>query len=517
MFGTVDIGLGCQPAVAKASPAAPRTFSREKIESIRARYDAALTTDENVKQWPLVDFFSAKAANSFEVRRILRMRSRYVVQNNPLAAGVVDTLALDTIGDGPRLQALFDDPAKNAAIEKAWIRWCRATNLMRRLRVAMMAKVTDGEVFFLKKNRKSQDDAVKLYHQDIETDQVQTVSPGFQSGYFVDGLELDELGLPTTYHVLKRHPGDLTNMRLHYGPLEHVRVPARYVIHWFHRYRPGQVRGIPELTPSLNLFESLRRIDKATLTAMEWAAVMSAVLETELAPDDADTAAVGAPWEYWDPDAGVVTTLPAGYKLKQLNPTQPGSTHKEFTGTQVAHAGRPVGMPYNVVTCNSSGYNFSSGRLDHLPYHRRVSIERTDAEEIVMDQFLADWLDEAVMVEDYFGGFDVPSLIEQVPHMWHWPKMDSIDPQKDAAADAQNLANGTSSRTGICGRMGTEYRQVRREQAAEIAFDRELAKEFDLPDNWADGLRPNMPTPTGADEDSEPKPGDKAKREAVAA
>ena len=505
MFGTATISWGSSaPAVNAAPPASPRNRVREVINSVRlkARYDNALTTDENAKQWGFVDFLSAKAANSREIRSILRRRSRYMIQNNPLAAGVIDTLCKDIVGKGPRLQILFEDPKKNAAIEQAWLRWYRACQLARRLRVAVAAKFGDGEVFFVRKTNRNLADSVKVYHQDLEADQVTTIEPKFQAGYWVDGIELDELGLPVTYHVLKRHPGDLSSMGLKYGPLDSARVPARFVLHWFKRYRPGQSRGIPELTPSLGLFEALRRFDKATLTAAEWAAVMSAVLETELAADD-DAAAMGMPWETWEPDAGTVSTLPAGYKLKQMQATQPTATHKEFTGTMIGHAARPVGMPFNVATSNSSGYNFSSGRLDHLPYYRMVDIERQDVEEIILDPMAADWLDEAVSVPDYFGPeFDgqIPALLEQIPHIWHWPPMDSIDPNKDALADQQNLANGTECRTDICGRNGREYRQIRRKQAEEAAFDLQLAKELGLPENWADGTRPNMPTPIEAPE-----------------
>jgi lambda family phage portal protein len=524
MFGAQQITWN-NPAPLTAAPPAPAAGRnvREVINSVRqgrikARYDAALVTDDTNKQWGYVDFLSPKAANSREVRRLLRMRARYTIQNNQIAAGIIDTFCNDIVGKGPRLQVLFPDPKQNSAVQDAWNRWCRAVNLIPRLRVAVAAKKGDGEDFFIKKTNRAQNDAVKVYHLDLESDQIQTITPMLQSGFWVDGMELSPLGLPVTYHVLKRHPGDLTSMGLNYSPLESDRIPARYVIHWFKRFRPGQCRGIPELTPSLNLFEQLRRFDKATLTAAEWAAVMSAVLETELAPEDQDSTALGAPWDTWEPDVGTISTLPAGYKLKQMVPQQPGSSHKEFTDTLTRHAARPVGMPFNVATCDSSGYNFSSGRLDHLPYHRQIEIERIDMEQIILDQMMADWLDEAVMIPGYFGPYDIPALLEQVPHCWHWPQMDSIDPQKDAMADAQNLANGTTSRTAICGRDGTEYRQVRRQQAEEIAYDLELAKELGLQDNWADGLRPNMPTPTEADNAPDPAPAKPAaKKKAVAA
>ncbi|MEA3366566.1 MAG: hypothetical protein U9R68_00465 [Planctomycetota bacterium] len=65
------------------------------------RYDAARTTDDNSRHWIHADNLSADAANSPEVRRLLRNRTRYEVANNSYARGIVDTLANDLIGTGP--------------------------------------------------------------------------------------------------------------------------------------------------------------------------------------------------------------------------------------------------------------------------------------------------------------------------------------------------------------------------------------------------------------------------------
>ena len=71
---------------------------------VRARFDAAQTTRDNSKHWAYADQLSADMEASPEVRRTLRMRSRYEVANNSYARGLVQMLANDTIGTGPRLQ-----------------------------------------------------------------------------------------------------------------------------------------------------------------------------------------------------------------------------------------------------------------------------------------------------------------------------------------------------------------------------------------------------------------------------
>ena len=76
---------------------------------LKARYDAAVTNPDNMRHWANADGFSANAANSAEVRRILRNRARYEVANNSYAKGICLTLANDVIGTGPRLQMLTPD------------------------------------------------------------------------------------------------------------------------------------------------------------------------------------------------------------------------------------------------------------------------------------------------------------------------------------------------------------------------------------------------------------------------
>jgi capsid protein len=59
----------------------------------------------------------------------------------------------------------------------------------------------------------------------------------------------DEFGNPKEYHLLKAHPG--SGMAAVGADYEHV--PAESMVHWFRAERPGQSRGVPELTPSLPL------------------------------------------------------------------------------------------------------------------------------------------------------------------------------------------------------------------------------------------------------------------------
>jgi len=125
--------------------ARPRVGDDTRVMRVlRARYDAAVTTEENRRHWANADGLSANAANSPEVRRLLRNRSRYEAANNSYARGIILTLANDVIGTGPRLQLLTDNADANRHVEKAFAQWAKAIGLAEKLRTMRMARATES-------------------------------------------------------------------------------------------------------------------------------------------------------------------------------------------------------------------------------------------------------------------------------------------------------------------------------------------------------------------------------------
>jgi capsid protein len=234
---------------------AQRTFRAAKVPlRVHGRYDAAATTEENRRHWANADLLSANTANSPEVRRVLRSRARYEVANNSYARGIVLTLANDCIGTGPRLQMVTEDAEANRVVEQEFIGWAEAVGLAEKLRTLRMARAQDGEGFLMLVANSKVDSPVKLDLRLVEADQVATPDVERRSdlGNAIDGVVFDAYGNPVEYHLLKSHPGDGgAKLAMEYDP-----VPAASMIHCFRMDRPGQNRGIPEITPALPLFGS---------------------------------------------------------------------------------------------------------------------------------------------------------------------------------------------------------------------------------------------------------------------
>ncbi|GJQ28374.1 MAG: phage portal protein [Phycisphaerae bacterium] len=476
---------GRPPGPAERSTDAPRGGRPRRF--VVAKFDSAQTTPDNRKHWANADGLSPNAAVNPEVRRILRNRARYEVANNSYAKGIVLTLANDTIGTGPRLQMLTDDADANARIEDAFEQWSRAVDLAGKLRTMRLARAESGEAFALLVNNpafESWGSPVSLDLKLIEADQVCT--PLLRRGRTdeIDGIVLDQWGNPSAYRVLKRHPGDSGLLR---APIDDLSAydtfAASAIVHYFRADRPGQLRGIPDITPALPLFAQLRRYTLATIAAAETAANFAAVIYTDAPPNgEADPL---EPMDEVELEQRLATVLPGGWKLGQVHAEQPTTTFGEFKREILNEIARCLNMPFNVAAGNSSGYNYASGRLDHQVYFKSLRVDQHHLQLAVLDRILTAWLNEAVLVEGL-----LPQSMRQrgalLPtHAWFWDGVEHVDPAKEATAQATRLANHTTTLAAEYARQGRDWEQELYQRAKERALMDEL------------GLTPPSPAPTG--------------------
>ncbi|MBN2377052.1 MAG: phage portal protein [Sedimentisphaerales bacterium] len=454
-----------------SSKAVSRRAPRRRI--IRAGYDAAQTTDDNSRHWANADLLSADAALVPAVRSILRSRARYEVANNSYARGIINTLSNDTIGTGPRLQLLT--PASKAAnntnknIEAVFAAWAKEIRLAQKLRTMRVSKAVDGEAFGMLVSNKNLKSPVKLDLVLVEADRVTTP---WKKGLVqtqkpvVDGIEYDRYGNPKTYYVLDVHPGNAGVGFHSSGGVfnKYTEVPASSMIHWFRVDRPGQHRGVPEITSALPLFAQLRRYTLAVIAAAESAADFAMVIYTDT-PANAEAADVDS-MDTVELERRMATTLPEGWKLGQTKAEQPATTYPEFKKELLNEIARCLGMPYNIAACNSAGYNYSSGRLDHQTYFKATGVERNDCELVVVDRVLDAWLDEAVLVSDL-----LPlswRTNRAILHTWFWDGYEHIDPAKEAVAQKTRLLNNTTTLSREFAVQGLDWEVELEQRAREV-------------------------------------------------
>lgn len=447
--------------------ASGRSLRQPFFSRLRAKYDAANTTLDNMKHWSRADGLSAASANSPDVRRTLRNRSRYEVANNSYARGITLTLANDVVGTGPRLQMLTADDSANRFVESEFFGWAEAVGLAEKLRTMRLARVADGESFGLLTSNDRVDARVKLDVKLIEADQVASPSLTPDRSRYIDGILFDADGNPVTYDVLREHPGDAT-----FGLGENFdTIPAASVLHYYRCDRPGQIRGIPDITPALPLFAQLRRFTLAVLAAAETAADFAGILYTDApANGEADAA---EPFEPIELEKRMLLTMPGGWKMSQMRSEQPSTTYAEFKKEILNEIARCLNMPFNVAAGNSSGYNYASGRLDHQTYFKSIRVEQTQLARVVLDRILMAWLREAVLIEGYLPN-SLRTLDSTFEHQWFWDGHEHVDPAKEANAQKIRLANHTTTLAIEFARQGRDWETELKQRAKELSLMRKL-------------------------------------------
>lgn len=463
------IGLGSRPAGSPRSDGDQRlaAFMARSLGGVEAGYTAARTAELDAEHWLDADGLSADAQLDPETRFKLRNRSRHEIQNNAWAEGLVDTVVADEIGTGPRLIAQTGSRGADERIERVFAEWADAAGLGELLELLRRAEITDGEAFG--RMTGGTDHAVTLGLEVIEADRFASPTLETDQGSDTDGIEFAG-GRPVRYSILRRHPGDTGAGA---GSLARDIVPADQVVHSFRRKRPGQSRGVPEIVAAIVIFARIRRYSLAVLGAAETAANHFATLHTDAPPDGAAQDESDLAYTSFSLSSGM-TVLPLGWKMSQLRAEQPQTTFGEFVRHELAEAARSLGVPKAVALGDSSDQNFASGKLDRMQYRKVIERDRERIRRRVLEPLFRAWLREAALVEGLLP--QSARTLEGVPHRWIWPGFDDIDRSKEAAADSQQLADGTTTRTAILARSGRTYRDL----LLEVQRERELEVELDV-------------------------------------
>ena len=428
---------------------------------LRARFDAATTTKDSARHWAAAEFLSADAEADGATRRTLRTRARYEVQNNSYARGIVNTIADDTVGTGPRLQMLLEDNPLCNAVERDFAAWAGRVHLARKLRTMRVARCQDGEAFAILAQNPALASPVRLDLQLIEADRVTDSDATLDDERWVDGIELDRFGNPKSYLVLRKHPGGNASF-----DADWLKVRAEDMIHVFRQDRPEQHRGVPEITSALPLFAHLRRFTLAVVSAAESAADFAGILYTD-APANGEADSVEA-MDTIQLERNMLLTMPGGWKMAQVDPKQPVTTYGEFKREILNEIARCLNIPFNIAAGNSSGYNYASGRLDHQTYYKSLKVDQAFMEEVVLDRILERWLREWSLVNR--------TSVDECDccHVWFWDGHEHVDPSKEATAQEKRLANNTTTLAAEYAKQGKDWETELRQRAKEKSLMDEL-------------------------------------------
>jgi len=401
--------------------AARRLRARMAIEFLNA-YDGASKKRRGLKQW-LTMGYDADSEILADLPT-LRERSRDLCRNNPLAAGAIKTKITHVVGTGLRLQARLDRDILNitedaadvweANVQREWrLFWdSKDCDIARTLTGTALTRMVynqakeNGDVFVLLPRKKRKGVAYELKLQIIEADRCCNKGNKDDSKDLAGGIKKDKDGAPVEYHILKTHPGNIAVAEDESWQTIKAfgeKTGLRNVLHLYQPTRPGQSRGVPDLTPVIELFKQLSRYSEAEIMAAVISSYFTVFIESESGSTgsgfnysnmDDETGATSSDKDY-KMGSGLIVELSGGDKIHDSNPGRPNVNFDKFVLAIMRQIGVGLEMPFEILIKHFTA-SYSAARASLLEFWQYVTTERMWLTDNFLKPVYEIWMWEAV-------------------------------------------------------------------------------------------------------------------------
>ncbi|PBJ03241.1 Phage portal protein, lambda family [Pseudomonas sp. ACN5] len=321
--------------------------------------------------------------------RNLRSRSRAAVRNDPYAFNIIDKRVSNLIGTGITPRPKTQDDELRHLLQELWADWTEEsdadglTDFYGQQALIARTVETAGECFIRLRPRSLDEGLVVPL-------QLQVLAPEFvphdkfemaRNGNIIRaGIEFSPDSRRVAYWMYRSHPGDVSSLNSGYNQL--VRVPASQVLHIFEPVEPGQLRGLPRLSPVLKRLRSLDNYDDAVLFRQEVANLFAGFIKKP-SPDDIQTPVdpvTGAPLNLasdgFTPmvalEPGTMQELLPGEEVEFSTPPDAGNNYADFMRQQLMAAAAGAGMPYEILTGDMREVNDRALRVVLTEFRRRL-------------------------------------------------------------------------------------------------------------------------------------------------
>lgn len=452
---------------------------------------------------------------------LVRARSRDLARNNSYAAGIVEALVSNLVGDGAVPRCSTGSAALDARVRELWDRWAPDADSTGALdfyglqALAVQSWLESGEVFVRARPRRASDGlAVPLQLQLLEADYCPADEHrDFDTGArIVAGVEFSPTERRTYFHLYQRHPGDTWASVSSIGRDATLsRVPAEDVAHLYRPVRPGQVRGLPWLTPAIMRLRMLDDYTEAELERKRIEACFSVLVmhddddasvealtgATDAAGDEDDETPLttNGEGEYYERIApGMIAHAWGGKDVKTLAPASVGG-YDAYILAELHGVCAGVGVPFHVATGNLDRASYSSARIGGIEFNRLcIRLQNTVIVPLLLDRVWRWFVDAAVAAGELpAGAYSV---------RWLFPRKEAYEREREVAADVAELRAGLATYDEILARrFGEVPADVLAAQKAALA----AADEAGLVLDW-DARRTDQAGSASGQEAAGPSP-----------
>lgn len=462
---------------------------------------------------------------------VLRSRARDAMRNNSHANAAAESFVANLIGTGIKPSSLLDDEADadlRDTVMQLWLDWTDQADadgladFYGLQTIVAKALFEAGECFIRFRPRRVEDGyVVPLQVQLLESEMCPYMlnQQATNGNWIMNGIELDLLGKRAAYWFYPTHPGDMPIETT--GWLDPIRIPASEVLHVFKCTRPGQMRGVPLITPALVRMFLLDQYDDAELERKRIAAmfagfITSATPEDVIPIDGIDTTAPQENIGLSGLEPGTMQTLLPGEDIKFSEPADVGGSYEAYQYRQQLSLFSGLGIPYSVGTSDLRRANYSSLRGSIVEYRRKL--EQFQHNIIVFQMCMPiwkRWLDTAVLAQaiplnasTYLAQQSIYQRAKWIPQRNDW-----VDPLKDRQAEKLAVDAGFKSRSDVVEAEGNDPEENDRRIAADKAREENLDLVF--PVVYAAANQPLAPSDQAAADQAAADAADQAAEDAA--
>ncbi|MDD3028832.1 MAG: phage portal protein [Alphaproteobacteria bacterium] len=407
---------------------------------------------------------------------LLRARARQIVRANPYASNACESFVANAVGAGVKPSSLVADQALKDEIQKTWLDWTDEadadglTDFYGLQALAVRAMFEAGECFIRFRPRRPGDGlTVPLQLQLLEAEMLPLAKTeiGASGNQIRCGIEFDAIGRRVAYHFYRNHPGDGTIVQ---NQGESVRVPASEILHIYRPQRPGQIRGVPWMSPALVKLYLLDQYDDAELDRKKVAALFAGFI-TKASPEDnllGESAADADGSSVAGLSPGTMQVLLPGEDIKFSSPADVGGSYEMFQYRTLLSIAAALGVPYTNVTGDLKAANYSSIRAGTVEFRRRL--EQFQFATLVFQMCRPIW-QRWIQTAALSGALSLPNFASDPSRYttvkWITPKWEWVDPLKDRQAEKIAQEQGWKAPSDIIEAEGNDVDETFRRIAAD--------------------------------------------------
>lgn len=499
-----------------------------------APYDAADVYGEHMSAWNPILWSPDTALNPYRDRIVSRVRD--LVRNDGWASGSITRILDNAIGGNyrpiskPDYRALAFYSGNSAfdatwadefgrVVEAHWRNWSndpgRYCDAQRKLTVSQIMytafrhKLIDGDALAMLqwlperigKGRAMYATTIQL----IDPDRLSNPSNLFDTEHLRGGVEIDDYGAATHYHIRRAHIGDWFSAA---DTVRWDRVPREtswgrpIIVHDFETDRSGQHRGgAGILTPVLQRLKMLAKYDGTELDAAIINAIFGAYVtspfdqgfvEEALVESKQITAYQEARSDFHCDRKTMLgeSRLPIlfpGESINTVSAARPNSNFKEFENAMLRNAASGMGISAQQLSQDWSDVNYSSARASLLEAWKTLSRRRDEFSMGFAQPVFSAFLEEVMDICDLPLPKNAPEFVECKAAYsrctWMGPGRGWIDPVAEKQGAILGMNAGLSTLEQECAEnIGQDWEEVLDQREREIAEYKK--RNIPLP-NWA--------------------------------